>query len=98
VKGFGLSFDGKSSFGFGIWYFVLTFCGCSLTFFVYFYLLLRFLNIFNFYIEDEASGINIEDSIVLMDDGNKDSKSRPKLTIETKAPTTGNKGLDLEKE
>jgi hypothetical protein len=59
---------------------------------------LRFLNIFNFYIENEASGINIEDSIVLMDDGNKDSKSRPKLTIETKAPTTGNKGLDLEKE
>lgn len=40
-----LSFDRKSPFRSGIWNFVLAFCGCSMTFFVYICILLRFLNI-----------------------------------------------------
>jgi hypothetical protein len=69
-----------------------------LAFFVHFNILLRFLNIFNYNENDELSDIVIEHSIVLMDGEDNNNKSKPKLTIETKSRTTGNKGLDLEKQ
>ncbi len=50
-----ISFNRKSSFRFRIWYIILTFCRCSLTFFICICILLRILNynltlIFNYLI------------------------------------------------
>nr|YP_009240964.1 hypothetical protein [Cairneyella variabilis]AMK08993.1 hypothetical protein [Cairneyella variabilis] len=60
VTCFSLSFYRKPSFRFRIKYIILTFCWCGLTFFVYFYILLRFLinlntylSLFNIYYSDK---------------------------------------------